>query len=218
MRFSDLHAGPAETLVAERRDYPEWHRGRKRYGVWMVPIDEEALLSYIEDARRSLADLLHPCSQRQPHLTVFVCGFHERQRVADDDFPPERLQQQRALLEGRIGSPCSLPLAAPDSFASAAFIPVGDPEGRLAHWRRLLGQVSAEVRPSVYVPHITLGLYRRRVDAQVIRDRLGAIDAPTMPMSVTQLHYATYDTRSQFGPLHSHHRLQLGAPVQAVLR
>ncbi|WP_267223261.1 2'-5' RNA ligase family protein [Dyella silvae] len=216
MRFSDLHAGPAETLVAELRDYPEWHRGRERYGVWMVPVDDAALLSYIGDVRRQLADLLHPDGQRQPHLTVFVCGFHEPQRVADDDFPPERLQQQLALLKSGTGAPCSLPLASPDSFASAAFIPVGDPQGRLAHWRRLLGQASEEVRPSAYIPHITLGLYRRRVDAQVIRERLGGIDAPAMPMAITQLHYATYDTRSQFGPLHSHHRLPLSA--RAVLR
>jgi len=211
MLFSDLHAGPAETLVAELRDYPEWHRGRERYGVWVVPIDDAALMGYIEQARHQLADLLHSSPLRQPHLTVFVCGFHQQQRVADDDFPTERLQQQLRLLRRDAGACCSLPLSAPDSFASAAFIPVGDPQGRLARWRELLGQVTTEVRQSPYVPHITLGLYRHKVSAAVVRERLGTIKAPTRSLSITQLHYVTYDTRSQFGRLQSHHRLTLDA-------
>ena len=35
MLFSDPANSPAETLVTELRDYPQWHRGRQRYGVWV---------------------------------------------------------------------------------------------------------------------------------------------------------------------------------------
>ncbi len=216
MRFSDLQASPAETLVAELRDYPEWHRGRERYGVWIAPVEQPALLAYIEEARHRLGDWLYPCADRQPHVTVFVCGFHQRTAVHDDDFPPDRLQRQIALLDADIGTPCGFPLASPDSFSSAAFIPVGDPEGRLAQWRSLLGRASREVRQAPYVPHITLGLYRRRIGADALRQRLAEIEAPALTLSISELHYVTYDARHHSGPLHIQHRALLGPSGKAM--
>jgi hypothetical protein len=209
MLFSNLQASPTETLVAELRDYPEWRRGRERYGVWIAPVEQPALLAYIEEARHRLGDLLHPCPDRQPHLTVFVCGFHQPTAVHDDDFPPDRLQRQIAWLEADIGTPCGLPLASPDSFATAAFIPVDDPEGRLAQWRTLLGQASPEVRQAPYVPHITLGLYRRRIGADALRQRLAEMEAPTVTLAISELHYVTYDARHHSGPLLIRHRAHL---------
>src|SRR5579859_6835217 len=211
MLFSDIVAGPAATLVAELRDYPEWHRGRERYGVWVVPVVQPALLDYIAHVREQLADLLHPCPQRQPHLTVFVCGFHQLHRNADDDFSTAQLRRQLALLRDEHGLSCSLPLARPDSFAGAAFIPVGDPEGRLGRWRALLGQVCSEIRQVAYVPHITLGLYRQRVSAETVRDRLGVFEAPIVSLRVTELRYVTYAARNQFGTLRSHGQVPLRA-------
>ncbi|RDI99889.1 hypothetical protein DVT68_03410 [Dyella solisilvae] len=209
MLFSDPNGCPAKTQVAELRDYPEWHRGRERYGVWIVPVEQPELLGYIDEARRALDDLLHPCPLRQPHLTVFVCGFARDTATEDDDFSPAQLRRQIAMLSGDLGAALALPLSAPDSFTTAAFIPVHDPEGRLARWRSRLGGAANEVRQSTYVPHITLGLYRKEVTAAVLRSRLAGIDPPVMALQAHSLNYATYETRSQFGPLHSHHRLAL---------
>lgn len=215
MLFSDAAAGPAETLVAELRDYPEWHRGRHRYGVWVVPITQPELLAYIEQARARLADVLHPSLLRQPHLTVFVCGFHRPRGSADDDFSPHQLRRQIAALRSGAALSAELPLGRPDSFASAAFIPVADPDGQLAHWRHLLGHAAREVRPSPYVPHVTLGLYRRRLDADSVRERLGELSAPPGALIATELHYATYAARNQFGPLRSQRRCLLAASSMA---
>lgn len=210
MLFSDPRHAPACTLAAELRDYPEWHRGRERYGVWIVPVLQPELISYIEAARRQLADLLHPCPRRQPHLTVFVCGFPQPARRLDDDFTPAQLARQLALLETAAERPCPLPLARPDSFASAAVIPVGDPQGRLAGWRALLERAGPEIRQAAYVPHVTLGLYRRCVPADVVRQRLAVLAAPPVSLAVDELRYVTYKARRQFGPLRDHHRLALG--------
>lgn len=214
MLFSDAERGPRETLATELRDYPEWHRGRRRYGVWLAPVTDPALLGYVGDAQRQLADLIHASPQRQPHLTLFVCGFEQPARVADDDFSPAQLQRQIELLGASRGPACVLPLGRPDSFASAAFLPVGDPSGRLDGWRRTLGEAAREVRQAVYVPHVTLGLYRRRVGADVIRRRLAQLAPPPVPLRVGQLHYATYDARTLFGPLESRHCLMLDAPAE----
>ena len=215
MLFSDAKAGPAQTLVADLRDYPEWHCGRMRYGVWVVPVVDTELLEYIRFARNRLADLLHPSPRRQPHLTVFVCGFHgEGDR--NDDFPPRRLEQQVALLEARAGATCRLPLARLDSFASAAFIPVGDPMGRLAQWRGVLQACSGEIRQAPYVAHITLGLYRRCVSAAELRQRLGDVEAPPPSLTAGELQYATYDARDQLGPLDCVRRVVLDLAAESA--
>jgi 2'-5' RNA ligase len=209
MLFSDPISSPAETLVTELRDYPEWHRGRARYGLWMIPLHDPTLLGYLRAAQRRLADLLHPSPQRQPHVTLFVCGFEQAEPTADDDFSTLQLCNQIDSIDHVRGAACRLPLGRPDSFSSAAFVPVGDPEGRLHAWRRVLGDVASEVRQASYVPHITLGLYKRKVGAEVVRQRLGELDAPPVGLTVTQLHYATYCARTQFGPLESRHRVML---------
>jgi len=210
MLFSDPIGGPAETLVADLRDYPEWHRGRCCYGIWMLPVDDPALLQYIDAARAQLADLIHPSPRRQAHVTVYVCGFHGA-GDRDDDFPLHRLDHQVALLEAHAGTECALPLAALDSFASAAFIPVGDPMGRLARWREALAVGSPEIRQSPYIAHITLGLYRRCVPAEVIRRRLGAVVPPPSWLKVSELRYATYEAQDHFGPLGCVRRVALAS-------
>lgn len=209
MLLSDTGNGPRETLVAELRDYPEWHRGRARYGVWLAPVFDPALHDYIRALRQRLSDLLYPSPQRQLHLTLFVCGFEQPTSVMDDDFTPAQLRRQIELLGRARGGPCALPLGPVDSFASAVFIPVGDPEGRLSRWRHALEHAGREIRQAAYVPHITLGLYRRKVAANDLRARLSEIDLPPVSLMVTELHYATYCARTHFGPLESHHRMAL---------
>ena len=92
MLLSDTGVSFAETTVAQLRDYPEWHRGRCRYAIWMIPINCPKVLACIDQVTASLADLLHP-SRRQPHITLFVCGFEGESVSHDDDFTPAQLQR-----------------------------------------------------------------------------------------------------------------------------
>lgn len=196
-----------ETLVAEPRDYPEWRRGRSRYGVWMLPVDNPAVLARIELLKRELADLLHP-SRRQPHITLFVCGFAQPHRRYDDDFTPAQLARQVAGLQALEVQPCTLRIGAVDSFASAAFLTVTDPAGQLDRWRRVLATECAEVRQAPYVPHLTLGLYRRRVHLDELRERLDNLpQCAALAVPVTCLEYATYEACDLFGPLSCQRRI-----------
>lgn len=154
MRQIDAAQFPRHTLPAELRDYPRWHRGRPHYAVWMVEVQQPALLAYIQHLQEQLADLLHPPGARQPHLTLFVCGFPQASQRYADDFTPARLDSQLQHLRPRAGSACVLPLGAADSFASAAFIPVYDPQQRLANWRQALAAGSREIRQAEYIAHI----------------------------------------------------------------
>lgn len=190
-----------ETLVAEQRDYAEWHHGRARYGVWMLPIQCPRLLAYIALLTRQLGDLLHP-SQRQPHITLFVCGFEQPSRRFNDDFTASQLQRQVVALKQLEQAPVTLEIGAVDSFASAAILTVADPRGHLDHWRRVLAADCVEIRQTVYVPHITLGLYQRAIPAQMLRERLAALShVDPLPLAVSCVEYATYSSTDMFGPL-----------------
>ncbi|MCO5785208.1 2'-5' RNA ligase [Pseudomonas sp. G11-1] len=191
----------AETTVAQLRDYTEWHRGRSRYAIWMIPINCPRALAHIDQLTASLADLLHP-SRRQPHITLFVCGFEGQSVRYDDDFTSAQLQRQLTGLDRLALPPCELRIGAPDSFASAAFLTVDDPQGHLSRWREALGAGCSEIRQTSYVPHITLGLYRRAISATELRQRLQSLVIPdTLPLAVECLEYATYSSRDMLGPL-----------------
>ena len=94
-----------------------------------------------------------------------------------------------------------LPLGAADSFASAAFIPVYDPQQRLANWRQALAAGSREIRQAAYIAHITLGLYRQRIAAATLRQRLAALPMPQHALQVERLDYAHYASSDQFSRL-----------------
>ncbi|HMO27965.1 2'-5' RNA ligase family protein [Enterovirga sp.] len=197
------------SIPADIRDYPEWRRGRIRYGIWMIPAGTPPLAGYLRDIRERLCDLLHPAGRREPHVTLFVCGFEQPRIRWDDDFTPEQLERQAARLGCARGPACSLPLLPADSFASAAYLPVGDPQSRLRGWRDHLARDAPEIRQAAYVPHVTIGLYHRRVPAGEIRERLAALPPPPPALAVRELCYATYDGRDQHGPLEIRRRLSL---------
>ena len=197
------------TVPADIRDYPEWHKGRTVYEVWIIPIGTAELTDYLEDVRGRLSDLLHPAGRRQPHLTLFVCGFEQARETWDDDFTPRQLQAQIRLLEASKGPACELPLLPPDSFATAAHLPVADPHARLRGWRETLASVRPEVRQSPYRPHVTIGLYRERVAAGHVFDRLAGLPPPPPLLPVRELCHATYEGHDLFGPLVTRSRIAL---------
>lgn len=205
----------AQTLVTEVRDYPEWHRGRSRYGLWMIALPCPEQQAYIAQLREQLADLLHP-TQRQPHLTLFVCGFERDSQQFNDDFRPAQLRQQLDALRQLNSKPCTLQLGPASSFCSAAYLPVSDPSRQLQRWRTVLGQACEEVRQTAYVPHITLGLYRRQVSAEVLQQRLQALPRLTQPhLRVEALEYVTYEQSAQFSRLQCRERVLL-TPASAI--
>ena len=202
MLFSTPHKSPAQTQISELRDYPEWHRGRQRYGLWAIPIDCPAVLARMQTARELLGDWLHPDYLRQAHITLFVCGFEAHQPRHDDDFCSDQLERQREDLQRLPLAPFKLQIGNLDSFASAAFLQVRDPQQRLQPLRDCLAESTVEIRQSPYLAHLTLGLYRQTVSAQEWRERTAALSR-LQPLSfrVNELHYCTYQADQLFGPL-----------------
>lgn len=211
MLFSDPIHAPAQSIACERRDYPEWHRDRARYGVWTLPVDCPRVLARLDRARAHLGDRLHDGYRRQAHVTLFVCGFPAERARLNDDFPGERLQAQFAALRRLRSGPLELEIGGLDSFASAPFLHVVDPLGRLEALRAVLAEHSPEIRQGPYHPHLTVGLYARALSGADLQRSLSAFDEDEpLPLRVDELHYGTYAAAELTGPLHCERRLALG--------
>ena len=210
MRFSDARNAPAQSIACEQRDYPEWHRGRARYGVWTLPVEWPQVLARVARAQAHLGDWLHQGYRRQAHITLFVCGFPAEQALLDDDFPLARLAAQQQALRELGAAPFELHIGSLDSFASAPFLSVTDPAGRLEALRATLAGHSAEIRQSPYHAHLTVGLYACSLPGAAIAERLAAFDEDEpLPLGVDELHYSTYAAAELFGPLHTERCLDL---------
>ncbi|SDS31634.1 2'-5' RNA ligase family protein [Pseudomonas oryzae] len=214
MLFSDPRQAPAQSIACERRDYPEWHRGRPRYAVWTVPVDCPRVLARLQRAQQHLGAWLHVGYRRQAHITLFVCGFPAEQPHFDDDFPGERLAAQLTALDTLDANRFELQIGGLDSYASAPFLTVADPQGRLAQLRTALATHSTEIRQAPYHPHLTVGLYARTLPRQTLRQRLGEFsDSAPLTLTVRELHYSTYAAAELFGTLRCERRVVLSATI-----
>ena len=169
--------------------------------MWLIDADVGAVRERISQAQAHLAPLLVH-HQRQPHITLFVCGFMADVVAHGDDFTPDMLAAQQAALQALQLEPFTLQIGAIDSFDSAVFLRVGDPDNGLAPLRQALGQGTREIRQSAYVPHLTVGLYNGGFDTQMVAGQLQSFAAHTpIPLRVQRIHFARYEARVLGGPL-----------------
>lgn len=192
-----------ETVPSVIREYPEWHRGRDRYSLWLIRLEGDEVLSRVESARKHLADLLLTPYLRQPHITVFVAGFPTDDPVRDDDYGTAHLLQHRRSLRDAAIGPFSVEIAGLNSFASAPFLEVVDKEGRLERIREVLGGAKAEVGRGRdrFLPHITVGLYAGTFPSGMVRGRMDEFRHAPCMVTVSRISFAHYDARNITGPL-----------------
>lgn len=208
MLFSDSRQAPAETLACSRRDYPEWHKGRQHYAVWLLEIEQEDVLQRLHQARHHLGSWLLD-SRRQPHITLAVAGFLVDQPRYNDDACPQHLAAQCRKLREQPPHALSLKIGGLDSFASAAFLEVGDPKQHLPGLRQRLAH-GDDFRDSPYLPHLTVGLYRKRLQAAQVQAKLRSFPS-TEPLHLycKSISLCRYRADRVQGPLHCIERFPL---------
>lgn len=206
-----------KTLACENRDYAEWHRGRERYCVWVLEVESGPVLHRWARARAHLRDWL-TVSRRQAHITLYVNGFITEQAHLEDDFSPAMLMAQQRALAALPAMPFTLRIGALDSFDSAVFLQVLDPDGGLLALREALAQGSREIRQSVYIPHLTVGLYNRSLDKQIVSQRLQAFsDTLPLVLPVRRIGLVSYAARELGGLLqilYWHDLVSIGADTR----
>ena len=126
------------TLPSPIHDHPDWHRGRQYYSVWLIELGYSEVSHKAAAAREPLSAFLIKPYQRQPHITVYVCGFRSDTPRYDDDYSAKQLEHHAHLLRAASVQPFTVEIRGLSSFASAPFLDVADLEGGLNRMRALL--------------------------------------------------------------------------------
>lgn len=196
----------SHTLPADDRDPVAWRQGRSRFGVWIIEADALPVRRQVARAQAHLGDMLWP-SDRQPHITVAVGGFLCDEAVRADDWAPARLAAQLAALRALALRPFTLQIGRLDSFDSAAFLQVSDPQGGLQQLRQALVGSHHEYRDTPYCAHLTVGLYRRAVAKTELTSQLHAFEAgPVLNLPVTAVQWVSYAADTLGSVLRLEHR------------
>ena len=211
MRFDETLAFPPAiqreallTSVSIQKDFVDWRKGRQRYAVWAVDVDTASLRGVADRLRDALDDSLFPEYHRQPHITLRIGGFPAPERGFDDDYTPEDFSRHLdALIQARI-EPFHITLGPPQTFPSAPYLSVTDHTRGLARLRHAFPGVEPGGTDFRFVPHVTLGLYCRRVPVAQVIERMAAFAGLLpMPLEVRRIALMTYEASILTGPLHS---------------
>jgi len=189
------------TIPAEARDFPEWHHGRGTYAVWILGPEDDAIWERFKAAREHLDGYLLEQYRRQPHITLFVCGFLVDRPQYTDDFTHEQLGAQIQTLEKAHIAPFEIEIGGLNSFASAPFLEVHDPEGGIPRLREILSRGAREFRTAPYTPHLTVGLYAGAFPSEQVARRLAGFLGEPIWWKVNQITLATYRAKEFAGVL-----------------
>lgn len=169
------------TVVADPAVLQAWRTGPRWYHVVVAMIDSPE----VEERRRTLCaalgDLVTPSAPGQAHVTIWAAGFE----------PPGALPSS-----GRI----PLTIGGPDTFVSAAYLTVtGTGVDRVRS--RMIADGFPEDRADPFIPHVTLGTYRREVPLTQVLDALHTLpEAVPLPV-MGDIRHLVVDTRSEEGTL-----------------
>ena len=199
-----------QTIPSPVHDYPGWHRGRQDYSVWLIELGGEEVFQKIDAARELLSDFLIKPYQRQPHITIFVCGFLSDTPRYDDDYSAEQFERHLHLLREAAGKPFTVEIGGLNSFASAPFLEVADLEGGLDRLRALFLTTGKEIGRSDYTPHVTVGLYSGAFPGSVVTGRISSFPKAPCKVTVDQITFASYRAREMYGTLTYRYEVLLG--------
>ena len=203
-----LRQGP-ETIPVVEQDYSEWHRGRSNYSVWLIESDGEEIHRHVEAAREHLSDFLIKPYKRQPHVTMYVCGFLVDNPRYDDDYGSGQFRvHAQALKDADIG-PFFIETGGLNSFSSAPFLEVRDLEGGIAKVRTILSTMAKEVWTSHFTPHITVGLYSGAFSSSIVVRKISSFPVKPIKIKVERVTFATYNAHKIADALTYRHEVAL---------
>lgn len=193
---------PKQLIACSLRDFPEWHKQRSRYAVWTLLLDQPELQQQLERCQRHLSAWLHP-QQRQLHLTLYVAGFPSHTPRYADCISWQQLRLQQQAIRQLGLQPFRLQLTQLETFAHAPYIKVAN-NSQLTAIRQCLAHLSPEQRFSEYLPHITLGLYRRAPSLEQFNRLRQSCPFTSSHWTVRSLYLQSYLATDQLGPLQTH--------------
>jgi len=179
------------------RNFKEWHEGIPYYGFWAVLIDSSDLMQRVLEAQSHLQHFFLPDYKRQAHITLNACGL-----MTDTRFSNSLLDRQITALKQLTLSPFNLSVTHIDSFSTAAYLAIED-QGQVLHKiNTALSDIASDSKPSIYKPHITLGLYREAFQTEKVAQKIIQFNN-FKPINITigELQFCRYKTSSIQGQI-----------------
>lgn len=182
-----------------QRDWTAWHRDRKTFGVWYVPVDEQ-MASFCRQVQADFADILYPDYQRQFHITVQAAGFVVAHKTAADELTVADVARQKHALQQQHYPAFKMQVQGMGMFLGSLHLQVACHE-TLMGIKQVLDMTHAEISPpKQYQPHITLGFFRGRYELRQLQQRLQ--DYPVAgDFWVREVVFGTYDPSCLQGQL-----------------
>lgn len=195
------------TLANVHRDFSEWHLGRPRYFLWALDVDTPKVRQRLLAARNHLSGRLLDNYRRQAHVTVSLCGFPTLSPRREDEFSPDMLQHQVAVLAQLSLLPFDIELGGLHTFSSAPYLAVNDLEGYIAALHHGLSRLEVNRLDEDYIPHVTVGLYAGAWPMSDIAARLQSFDGgKRIPLRVNGLSLLAYQAAEIGGVLEEYAR------------
>jgi 2'-5' RNA ligase len=190
-----------ETIPSIDKDLTDWHRGRRDYAVWLIEAGQEEIRNRVAAAKEHLSGYLLEPYRRQPHLTLFVCGFLADTRCFDDDYSACQLRVQTQSLRDAKVPPFFIEIGGLNSFSSAPFLEVNDLEGGINRVRTALSAAAKEIGRTAFTPHVTVGLYSGAFSSAVVARKIAAFPAKPVACRVERITFASYEAQEFAGAL-----------------
>jgi len=193
----------SRTQRNERRDFVEWHRGRSPYVFWALDVDTPDVGRRVAAAQRHLSGLLLDGYERQPHVTLELCGFAATAPLlAEDEFDASHLEAQVAAMPKGAPAPFEIEIGPLDSFTSAPYLALDDASQGIAAVRACLAIDGAWRLFGDYVPHVTVGLYADAWPADAVGARLASFGmGEPVRLRIGRVSLMSYDPARIGGPL-----------------
>lgn len=198
------------TIASQQRDFSEWHLGRPHFAVWALALEDPALDVRLRHVRTALDGHLLRGYERQPHITVHVCGFPTTTARRNDDFAVDELKVQiGALVQSDIVA-FDVHVGEPFTFTSAACLSVEDAAGSLTGIRSIWERAAPTWDRTHYVPHVTAGLYAGAWPLAEIEARLRSTPCPSpLALRVRSVDWMCYESARIAGPMRTLIRFDL---------
>ena len=198
-----------ETVPSLIRDHREWHRGRSEYALWLIELESSELHRKVEAARKHLSEFLLKPYHRQPHVTLFVCGFFVDTPLFDDDYSAQQFRHHECLLNDSNIEPFAIEVGGLNSFTSAPFLEIRDRDNGIGRVRAALSAATKEIGRDTFTPHVTIGLYSGTFPGSIVSRKLAAFPEDPCTLTVDRIMFAVYRAQELAGALTYRHHVSL---------
>lgn len=204
------------TIPAEAREFPEWHHRRDTYAVWILQLEKGTIWKKFKAAREHLNGYLLEAYKRQPHITLFVCGFLVDEPQYNDDFTQSQLDAQMQALKNAELQPFEIEIGGFNSFASAPYLEVHDPQGGIPRLREVLANGARDFRTAPYTPHLTVGLYAGAFPSEQVARQMAEFSGEPIRWKAEGITLATYQANEFAGKLTYKHQISLKSSLDHI--